>query len=124
MAEPAGPDPRVPLAAERTLLAWIRTGLALIGFGFVVARLGFFVRMMGGRDLPAPPPGVPLWTGTALVLLGVAVQVAAAWRHRRFLRWWESGGAGQAPAGGFGVHVALVVAAVGLGLAAWLLASG
>ncbi len=30
-------DPRVPLAAERTFLAWIRTGLALMGFGFVVA---------------------------------------------------------------------------------------
>ena len=32
--------PRVPLAAERTFLAWIRTGLALMGFGFVVARFG------------------------------------------------------------------------------------
>lgn len=119
-----GPDPRVPLAAERTLLAWIRTGLALIGFGFVVARLGFFVRMMSGQDVPAPPAGVPLWTGTALVLLGVGVQILAAWRHRRLLRWIDAGGAGPAPSSGFAVSVALVVAAVGLGLAAWLMASG
>lgn len=37
-------DPRVPLAAERTFLAWIRTGLALMGFGFVVSRFGLFLR--------------------------------------------------------------------------------
>ena len=42
MTEPPD-DPRVPLAAERTLLAWVRTGLALMGFGFVVARFGLFL---------------------------------------------------------------------------------
>ena len=29
-------DPRVYLAAERTVLAWVRTGLALIGFGTLI----------------------------------------------------------------------------------------
>lgn len=37
-------DPRMPVAAERTFLAWIRTGLAHIGFGLVVARFGLFLR--------------------------------------------------------------------------------
>jgi len=37
-------DPRVVMAAERTLLAWIRTGLAFMGFGLVVSRFGCFLR--------------------------------------------------------------------------------
>jgi len=32
-------DPRVLIAAERTLLAWQCTAIALMGFGFVVERL-------------------------------------------------------------------------------------
>src|SRR3954454_16835767 len=81
-------DPRVRLAGERTLLAWIRTGLALMGFGFVVARFGLFLREMaasGGGAAPAST-GVSLWIGTALVVLGVAVNLLAAAEHRRFLR--------------------------------------
>jgi len=32
-------DPRVPLAAERTFLAWIRTGLVVLGVVLNVAAL-------------------------------------------------------------------------------------
>ena len=72
-------DPRIPFAAERTLLAWIRTGLAMMGFGFVVARFGLFLREIAATHLsanialPAPPEHhvrFSLWAGTVLVAGG------------------------------------------------------
>ena len=82
MAE-AQKDPHVFLAAERTLLAWIRTGLALMGFGFVVARFGLFLREVQAVEHQGQvaPPTLSLWFGTALVLMGVVVNIAAAINH-------------------------------------------
>jgi len=65
------------LAAERTLLAWIRTGLALMGFGFVVARFGLFLQELEvvQRGPSEHAYGLSLWFGTALIALGVGVNV-------------------------------------------------
>jgi putative membrane protein len=79
MAGEAERDPRVYMAAERTFLAWIRTGLGLMGVGFAVARFGLFLRQMSAAESRAPEhtTGLSVWSGVALVALGVIVNVSA-----------------------------------------------
>ena len=85
-------DPRVELAAERTMLAWVRTGLSMMGFGFVVARFGLFLRELATTHGSATSShGLSLWAGVALVALGVATLVVAPVRHARLLHRLRSG---------------------------------
>src|ERR1700704_5272211 len=93
MSENSDKDPRVYFAAERTLLAWIRTGLAMMGFGFVVARFGLFLRELQASHKGefVPPTHGSLWFGTALVLMGVIVNLLAALQHTRLVRQLRTG---------------------------------
>lgn len=86
-------DPRVYFAAERTFLAWIRTGLALMGFGFVVARFAVFLReiALGSPGHATHTPTLSLWTGTSLIAIGVAVEVAAVLNHIRVINRMNRG---------------------------------
>src|SRR5271156_5635538 len=85
---PGSEDPRIYFAAERTFLAWIRTGLGLMGVGFAVARFGLFLREMAATEsnAPAHTTGLSLWSGVALVALGVIVNVSATVRHYRLVQ--------------------------------------
>jgi uncharacterized protein (DUF302 family)/uncharacterized membrane protein YidH (DUF202 family) len=111
------------LAAERTFLAWVRTGLALMGFGFVVDRFGLFLRqlerMQGGS--PEAPLGVSVWFGTGLLVLGVAVNLMAAWRHRRLVHELAAGVPPRARPVAQASAIALILAAIGLALAIYLI---
>lgn len=126
-SDPSGEqDPRVYLAVERTLLAWIRTGLSMMGFGFVVARFGLFLRTMalhrGARRLESGD--LSRWFGTALVLVGVTVLIIAAWRHVATVQRLRRGKAFPTPAISIGVLLAALLALLGMAMSAYLLIVG
>ena len=78
-------DPRVQMAAERTLLAWIRTGLALMAFGFVIARFALVLQTLGAEtNVAFSASGTVI--GILMVLLGSVASGGAAFHYRRYYR--------------------------------------
>jgi putative membrane protein len=117
-------DPRVYFAGERTFLAWIRTGLAMMGFGFVVARFGLFLReMAAARGEVIVGGGGSLWAGTALVVLGVIVNIHAAFTHVAFRRRFDEGNPIPSRST-FGIALAGLLAAIGMAMAVYLVLRG
>jgi uncharacterized protein (DUF302 family)/uncharacterized membrane protein YidH (DUF202 family) len=111
------------LAAERTLLAWIRTGLALMGFGFVVARFGLFLQQLQvmQRAPSTQTYGLSLWFGTALIAVGVIVNIFSGWQHARLVRELDRGETEHSHSSTLGITVAFFLAFVGLAMAIYLL---
>jgi putative membrane protein len=122
MEQPVKQDPKDFFAAERTFLAWIRTGLGLIGIGFAVSRFSLFLREIAATDSHAPvrPTGVSMWSGVALVGLGVVVILASVLRHIEIVKQLQAGswlpGRGSRDA----VILGIVLAAVGMGMCFYL----
>jgi len=111
------------LAAERTFLAWIRTGLAFMGFGFVVARFGLFLQELAHLE-PAFKPGrqgLSIWFGTALILIGVAMDLFSAWHHVRLVRQLNQGETDFTRPSKPAIVTALILAIVGLAMAIYLI---
>jgi inner membrane protein YidH len=110
------------LAAERTLLAWIRTGLALMGFGFVVARFGLFLQqlqLVRGAQ-PTKVYGLSLWLGTALIAVGIAVNILAGFHHLDLVRRLDRGETSRSHSTTQAVAVAFFLALIGVVMAVYL----
>ena len=116
-------DPRIYFAAERTFLAWIRTGLGLMGVGFAVSRFGLFLREMRASEIHAAvhATGVSEYSGVALVAVGVVVNVTAVVQHVRTVRELREGSWVAGRVSTNAVVLALLLAAVGMAMGAYLL---
>jgi putative membrane protein len=122
MADVGSNDPRVHFAAERTFLAWIRTGLSLMGFGFVVARFGLFLKEMSGHAPGVKTYGFSLWAGSAMVLLGAMMNLAAVARHLEVIRRLNSGESIVSRPSPVGIAVGILLGLVGIAMVVFLVA--
>ncbi len=114
-------DPRLYMAAERTLLAWIRTGLALMAFGFVIARVEVVrVHITSNPNVTSGVPALSLWLGLIFVATGAAILVGAAFRHRVAVQALEANRFTSVAKSGLAFRLALLLAAVGVILAVYL----
>jgi len=123
MDQPAEQDPRVYFAAERTFLAWIRTGLGLMGIGFAVSRFGLFLRQVSASEshLPSHTTGISLWSGVSHVALGVIVNLSAVLRHFQLIHELSSGTWRPGRVSRDAVILGLLLAAIGVGMAIYLI---
>lgn len=118
------PDPRVLFAAERTLLAWQRSSLALMGFGFVIERFSLFLSALRGETAAPKPHIFSLLVGVVLIILGAGIALASSIAYRRFLKTLPTQDVSSGYLIGLGAVMNVVIAAVGIILAGYLLVSG
>lgn len=82
------------LANERTFLAWVRTCIAVISLGFVIARFGVWLSELALQVNPKAEvhgTGFSLFVGVAMMALGSALALLAAWRYRAINRSIDRG---------------------------------
>jgi putative membrane protein len=120
---PGPSDPRVLFAAERTLLAWQRSSLALMGFGFVIERFSLFASVLRNEIGHPLHHYFSLLGGVLLILLGSGVAVASSRAYRHFLKTLPDRDVSSGYLVSLGAIVSLVIAALGVALAAYLLAT-
>lgn len=112
----------VYFAAERTLLSWMRAAVAVMALGFVIDRFGLFLQQRAEEPLDLLPRTLSFWTGTSLVFLGVLMTIASSIRYWRFAARYHREGITEPGYGlSMAIGIAIVIAAVGILIGAFLL---
>jgi len=94
-----------------------------MGLGFVIERFSLFVSALR-REAETPKPNVfSLVIGVSLILLGAGIAFASSAGYGRFVKTLPSQDVASGYLIGFG-SINLVIAAVGIVLAGYLLVSG
>ncbi|MGO8856041.1 MAG: YidH family protein [Steroidobacteraceae bacterium] len=117
---PDSSDPRVFFAAVRTLLAWQRCSLALMAFGFVIERFSLFLTLLRLQTENSAHHLFSLVVGVVLILLGAAVALASRMTFRRFVRELPQQDVPPGSWASLGTTVNVIVAAIGILLAGYL----
>lgn len=94
-----------------------------MGFGFVVARFGFFLQALQAEhsNFQARPYGPSFWFGTALIVLGVVVNVVCARNHVRLVQQLNEGRPIMHHPSSLAVGVAAILAVVGVAMTIYLI---
>jgi len=93
-----------------------------MGFGFVVARFGLFLQQVEfiQHTSVGASPGFSLWFGTALIVVGVFVNLYSGWHHAILVKRLQRGEVTQAHPGFQIVIVAALLVGVGSAMAVYL----
>ncbi|MCB9493873.1 MAG: DUF202 domain-containing protein [Desulfobacteraceae bacterium] len=79
-------DPRVLLAAERTLMAWSRTSISLMGFGFVIERFGLFLKLVGQNELTFLGKQISFYVGVSFIFLASWISIYSIIQHKKIIK--------------------------------------
>ena len=93
-----------------------------MGFGFVVARFGLFLKEMSGHAPGVKTYGFSLWAGSAMVLLGAMMNLAAVARHLEVIRRLNRGESIVSRPSPIGIAVGILLGLVGIAMVVFLVA--